>query len=250
MWAEEDMITRKDLQKEYYSAEKEHSYLRYRAEDLYAKNLTGYLLNFAGISPGSNILEIGSGAGRFTIHLLKAEFKVTCVDLSEAQLKRLDEDSRKAGIPADKLKAHCAAVEDMSNSAGDHYDVIIGFFILHHLDTDNLQAHFSEFRKLLKPGGRICFLEPNRLNPLFFFQYVFQKDMDLRSEIGTFKLSRKLLKKVLFLACYKDVTFKNFGFFPPQIVNRFGSVLKFERLVEKIPILKRFLPFLLVMAEK
>ena len=244
------MVTMKDLQKEYYSAGKEHVYLRYRAEDLYAKNLTGYLFNFAHISQNGNILEIGSGAGRFTIHLLKAGFKVTCVDLSEVQLKRLQEDSKKAGIPADKLKAHCMPVEDMSSNAGDHYDVIIGFFILHHLDTDNLKAYFSEFRKLLRPGGRICFLEPNRLNPLFFFQYVFQKDMDLRSEIGTFKLSRKLLKEALSSACYKDVTFKNFGFFPPQIVNRFGSVLKFERLLEKIPVLKKFLPFLLVMAEK
>jgi len=244
------MITKKDLQKEYYSAEKEHVYLRYRAEDLYAKNLTSYLLDFANLSQGGNILEIGSGAGRFTIHLLKAGFKVTCVDLSEAQLKRLEEDSRKAGISADKLKAHCMPIEGMSCSAGDHYDVIIGFFILHHLDTDNLKAYFSEFRKLLKPGGRICFLEPNRLNPLFFFQYIFQKDMDICSEMGTFKLSRKLLKDALSSACYKDIAFKNFGFFPPQIINRFGSVLKFERLAEKIPVLKRFLPFLLVMAEK
>ena len=86
--------------------------------------------------------------------------------------------------------------------------------------------------------------------PAIFFQYIFQKDMDLRSEMGTFKLSRKLLKEALCLACYKDVIFKNFGFFPPQIVNCFGSVLKFERLVEKIPILKRFLPFLLVITEK
>lgn len=244
------MSTRKELQKKYYSAEKEHVYLRYRAEDLYAKNLTGYLFDFARISQAGNILEMGSGAGRFTIHLLKSGLKVTCVDLSEAQLKRLEEDSKKACIPADKLKAHCMPIEDISGCAGGQYDVIIGFFILHHLDTDNLKLYFLEFRKLLKPGGRICFLEPNRLNPLFFFQYIFQKDMDIRSEMGTFKLSRKLLKEALSLACYKDITFKNFGFFPPQIVNRFGPVLRFERLAEKIPVLKRFLPFLLVMAEK
>ena len=162
MLAKGDMVTRKDLQKEYYSAEKEHVYLRYRAEDLYAKNLTGYLLNFAHISQNGNILEIGSGAGRFTINLLKAGFRVTCVDLSEAQLKRLEEDSKEAGISADRLKVHCMSAEDMLCNTEDHYDVIIGFFILHHLDTDNLGAYFSEFRKLLKPGGRICFLEPNR----------------------------------------------------------------------------------------
>lgn len=244
------MVNRKDLQKEYYSAEKEHSYLRYRAEDLYAKNLAGYLLDFVHIAQGDAVFEIGAGAGRFTIHLLKAGFNIACVDISEAQLKRLQEDSKNSGIAEGKLKIHCAPIEDMPVSAGDCHDAIIGFFILHHLDTANLEAYFSGFRKLVKPGGRICFLEPNRLNPLYIFQYLFQKDMDFCSEIGTFRLSRSLLKKALLSARYKNIIFKNFGFFPPQIINRFPFVLKLEKVFENAPVLNKFLPFLLVMAER
>lgn len=238
------------LQKKYYSAEREHSYLRYRAEDLYAKNLISYLLNFIDIRQQNRILEIGAGAGRFTIHLVKAGFSVTCVDISETQLRRLREDSKKAGAPVDRLEMHYMPVEDISiDILGDRFDVIIGFFILHHLDIDNLGTYFSRFQKLLKPNGRICFLEPNRLNPLFIFQYLFQRDIEFRYEMGTFRLSRRLLKKGLLSTEYKDVTFKNFGFFPSQIINRFAFVLKLERLFEKIPILNRLLPFLLVRAE-
>lgn len=236
-------------QKKYYSAERKHKYLRYRAEDLYAKNLINHLLNFVSISKQDKILEIGAGAGRFTIHLLKAGFNVTCVDISETQLKRLQEDAKKAGISINKLKMYCRAIEDIAIDTDDCYDAIIGFYILHHLEIDNMKAYFSKFHKLLKRNGRICFLEPNRLNPFFILQLLFQKDIEFRYEKGLFKLSKRFTKKALLSAQYKNIAFKNFGFFPPQMINRLPSVLKFEKALEKFPLFNKLLPFLLIMAE-
>lgn len=236
----------KTIQKKYYSIEKEHAYLRYHEDDFYSKNLITYLLNFIGITKQDKILKIGAGAGRFTIHLLKAGFNVDCVDTSETQLKRLQEDATKANIPIDKLRTYCIPIEDTIIDATDRYDVIIGFFILHHLDIDNLKLYFSKFKKLLKNNGKICFLEPNRLNPLYFLQVFIQKDLDFEGERGLFKLSKGKLKKSVLLAQYSSVDFKNFGFFPPQIINRFPYILKFERMMEKLPLLNKLLPFILI----
>ncbi|NQT75357.1 MAG: class I SAM-dependent methyltransferase [Candidatus Omnitrophica bacterium] len=242
-------MEQKELQEKYYSTDKEHSYLRYRAEDAYAKNLCKYLRDFTDISKDDEILEIGAGAGRFTIHLLREGFNVTCVDISEAQLWRLRKDAKKAGLAEDRLKTYCMSIEDIAARVEGRYDVIVGFFILHHLDTDNIKLYFSKFRKLFKDKKKICFLEPNRLNVLFILQTFFQKDMDFHLEKGLLKLSRRFLKKSLESACYAAPRFKNFGFFPPQIINRFPSVLKFERMLERVPILNKFLPFLLIASE-
>jgi SAM-dependent methyltransferase len=241
-------MTQNELQKRYYSGDREHRYLRYRSEDMYVRKLCNYLLNFVDIKRDDKVLEIGAGAGRFTIHLLKAGFDVTCVDISEAQLKRLERDAKKAGVPMDRLKMHCVSIEDIPAEMERSYDTVVGFFILHHLDIDSIELYFSKFRKLLKGKKNICFLESNRLNLLFMLQPFFQKDMDFHLEKGILRLSQGLLKENLELTCYTSVRFKNFGFFPPQIINRFPSVLKFEKMLEGFPILNRFLPFLLITA--
>lgn len=235
------------LQKKFYSAERKHEHLQYYSEDLYVKNLINYLISFSNIKKEDNVLEIGAGAGRFTIHLLKAGFNVTCMDISKSQLRRLKENAKKIGIPADKLKIHCTSIEDMDTD--NYYDAVIGFYILHHLDIDNIKNTFLKFRKLLKHNGKICFLEPNRLNLLFALQILFQKDMDFRYEKGLFKLSKNLLKKALISVQYENIVFGNFGFFPPQIINRFPFTLKCENILEKVPFFNKFLPFLLMTAE-
>lgn len=234
------------IQKKYYSIDKEHSYLRYHEDDFYSKNLITYLLDFISVTKQNKILEIGAGAGRFTLHLLKAGYNVDCVDISKTQLNRLKEDAIITGIPIDKLRTYCMPIENMAVDSTDRYDVIIGFFILHHLDIDNLEIYFSKFKEIIKNNGKICFLEPNRLNPLFFLQVLIQEDMDFEGERGMFILSKGKLKKAVLSSKYRSVDFKNFGFFPPQIINRFPQILKFERMIEKLPLLNRLLPFILI----
>lgn len=225
-----------------------HENLLYSDQDTYGRNLLTYLVNFANINKQDKVLELGAGAGRFSIHLISAGFDVTCLDFSKTQLEKLRESCEKADISCDKIKVRCASIENAVTELNEQYDIIIGFFVLHHLDTKNLESYFSEFRKLLKPNGKICFLEPNRLNPLYFFQVLFQKDMTFECEIGMWKLSKGLLKKELLSSQYSNVHFKTFGFFPPQILNRFPLLLKLEKIFEKIPIVNLFLPFLLVTA--
>ena len=56
-------------------------------------------------------------------------------------------------------------------------------------------------------------------------------------------------------ACKKNnlklKTFKNFGFIPPPLINKWPFIVILDRIVEKIPVLNQvFCPFVLMVFEK
>jgi hypothetical protein len=105
-------------------------------------------------------------------------------------------------------------------------------------------------RRSLKTGGAIIFVEPNRLNPLFLAQILFCKDMTWKGEKGTFRYGAAGYRRCLENCGYTAIVINKFGFFPPQILDNFPFMLKIEKWIEKIPLVKIFLPFLLISAKK
>ncbi len=52
-----------------------------------------------------------------------------------------------------------------------HFDAVYGSSVLHHLDLD---AALREAFRVLKPGGRLVFAEPNILNPQVVVMFQFE----------------------------------------------------------------------------
>ncbi len=235
---------------EKYFNEKEHSYLSFRPHDPYAENFTKHFLDSGPIDSHHRILEVGAGEGRFSLHLLKAGYDVTCVDLSERLRNKFFENAQRCGLAIEARRFHCMPIEDfVKEQESDSFDVIAGFFVLHHLEIKGLAKMFSGFNRLLKHGGKIYFIEPNRLNILYFFQVTLMPDFEWRKEIGMYKLSPGFFRRILSEAGYEKIVTKNFGFFPPQVINRKPSLLHFESRLEQAPLIRDFLPFLTVTAE-
>jgi SAM-dependent methyltransferase len=110
-----------------------------------------------GLGPGRRVLELGCGTGVFLEKTARSGAVIHGLDLSEdllakarARLKDL------ANVTLDEGNA-----EQMPYPAGD-FDVVYGSSVLHHLDLD---AALKEIHRVLKPGGRLIFAEPNILNP-------------------------------------------------------------------------------------
>jgi ubiquinone/menaquinone biosynthesis C-methylase UbiE len=114
---------------------------------------------------GATVLELGCGDGEITMQLVNAgAAHVTAIDLSPGMVdlarKRMeafrpDAPVRFAAAPAEETGLPSAA-----------FDLIVGKFVLHHLDWP--QA-VEEIARLLKPGGRAVFIETSALNPLLRF---------------------------------------------------------------------------------
>ncbi len=118
------------------------------------------MLSFHSVA-GMQVLEVGCGVGYLTGELAQTGACVTAIDISPDLLEYARE---RVGNPGVLFKVENAY--DLKCPAGI-FDTVVGSSILHHLDVDKALA---EFFRVLKPGGSICFTEPNMLNPQIFLE--------------------------------------------------------------------------------
>lgn len=115
----------------------------------------------AGLAPGMSVLEIGCGTGIFTRQLIRFGVHLTAIDISQDLILQAQQgiDDHHA------VRFQVGRFEDLDSS--EMFDAIIGSSVLHHLDLDHA---LPQLRRLLRPGGRFCFTEPNMLNPQIALQ--------------------------------------------------------------------------------
>lgn len=122
------------------------------------------VLAVAGVKTGTRVLDLGCGQGDLTLALLARGANVTGLDLSAGMLevarRRVDLYAR--GSPA----TFVAAPVEHSGLPSSSFDVIVGRWILHHID---LRSAASELVRLLAPAGRAVFLENSGANPVLNF---------------------------------------------------------------------------------
>jgi ubiquinone/menaquinone biosynthesis C-methylase UbiE len=104
-------------------------------------------------------LEIGSGTGYFSLNLMQLGVveRLTATDISPGMLDRLSNTAGALGLEAETVvtEAEVLPFEDES------FDIVFGHAVLHHIP--DLERAFSEFRRVLRPGGAIAFCgEPSR----------------------------------------------------------------------------------------
>jgi tRNA (cmo5U34)-methyltransferase len=119
------------------------------------------------LQSNDTVLDIGCGAGNFTLRVLQDVSPLHCylVDLSQLMLARAEERIRKIGIAS--VQTYQADFRGLS--FGDSsFDCILAGAVLHHLrDDEDWKLAFQRFHAWLKPGGRIyvsdltCFEVPD-----------------------------------------------------------------------------------------
>jgi SAM-dependent methyltransferase len=106
-------------------------------------------------------LEIGAGTGYFSLNLKQAGLidELVCTDISPGMVSALNANAARlglSGVSGTRADAESLPFADTS------FDLVLGHAVLHHLP--DLDRAFSEFRRVLKPGGRILFAgEPSRV---------------------------------------------------------------------------------------
>jgi SAM-dependent methyltransferase len=199
------------------------------------------MIRFADLKPSDRVLEIGCGMGRYTIPLFDAGIRIEGLDLSPFLLARLDEYSGQRSIPL-----HNADVWHPPVELEGKFDKVIGFFTLHHLHE--LERCFTSMAKLVKPGGRVVFLEPNAYNVLYYLQVLLSPGMTWEGDRGIVQMRGGRVFPAMSAAGLHKLSIRRFGFFPPFIANR-GWGQRLERIVERVT-WNKVLPFQLFAGDR
>lgn len=198
------------------------------------------IVRAAGLTQGDTILEVGAGMGRYTIPLRARGYDVEALDLSRELLDRLGEhDAVRPGRPRE-LRLHEADIAEPPAELHGRFDAVIGFFTLHHVH--DLEACFRGARRVLRASGRLAFLEPNPLNPLYYVQIAVTPGMTWEGDGGIVRMRPRVVLPALEASGFARCRSERFGFFPPFVAEtELGS--RIERGLERIPLLRPLLPF-------
>ena len=110
--------------------------------------------------PGARVLDYGCGAGHHSLELADAGAEqVVGIDISPKSIEVARESAARAGV--ENAEFHTMDAETM-DFPDDHFDLVTGLAILHHLDLDKAGR---ELARVLKPGGVAVFSEPLGHNP-------------------------------------------------------------------------------------
>jgi tRNA (cmo5U34)-methyltransferase len=107
------------------------------------------------LRPGGSILDLGCGAGNFTLRVLREISPLQChlADLSRPMLDRALQRIHAAGV--NSVTAHQTDLREL-NLPEASVDCIVAGAVLHHLrDESDWVSVFSRLYRWLKPGGRL-----------------------------------------------------------------------------------------------
>jgi len=107
----------------------------------------------------STIIEIGCGLDETLFSSLNGCIKRNAIDISEVAINEQNIKAKKANVNINYfvMDAHKLNFNDST------FDLVFGTSILHHL---NLEKALPEFWRILKPNGKLIFVEPLGTNPL------------------------------------------------------------------------------------
>lgn len=195
-----------------------------------------------GIRPGTRVLELGCGTGEFIRRVTLAGAQLVALDLSAELLAKARE---KVGDGVRLVRAD-AEVLPFPDGA---FDVVYGCSVLHHLD---LEVALSEVRRVLRPGGRLVFSEPNLLNPQVLLMF---KCKPLKPFFGVspdeMAFTRRAVLRILGRLGFHSFMVRYFDFLHPSIPARLLPLIGpwLERL-ERVPIVRAISGSLLIHAER
>jgi ubiquinone/menaquinone biosynthesis C-methylase UbiE len=107
------------------------------------------LLQSAGLSPGSTVVDLGAGTGQFALAASQVFERVVAVDPSPVMLNRLREKAGSRSTPLEIVRDGFLTYEH----AGDPPDLVYSRYALHHLPDFWKAIALGRIRRMLRPQG-------------------------------------------------------------------------------------------------
>lgn len=106
------------------------------------------------LKPGMKILDVGAGAGEYSLYFARSGFEVSALELTDSNIAAF----RKKLLPEDNIDLVQGNALDLSRYADDSFDIVLVFGPLYHLhsEDDRLRC-IAEAKRVCKKDGKLFF---------------------------------------------------------------------------------------------
>ncbi len=106
------------------------------------------------LKPGDRILDVGAGAGEYSLYFARKGYEVFALELSPSNIKAFE---AKLG-PEDHVELSQGNAVDLSRYADESFDIVLLFGPLYHLHSEaDCQQCIREAKRVCKPNGKLFF---------------------------------------------------------------------------------------------
>lgn len=147
------MCTRQEIVSRFYGQANEETRLRRsRHGQLEYATTLHYIHRYA--VPGSRVLEIGAGTGRYSIALAREGMDVTAVELVDSNLAVLRKNSQ--GL--ENIKSYQGDAANLGAFADGAFDLTLSLGPMYHLyEAEEVRRAIDEAIRVTRPGGVMLF---------------------------------------------------------------------------------------------
>lgn len=188
------------------------------------------------------IVDFACGTGYHAIRFLTEGFRVTGIDISQSSLDIL----KKRTVLIQKGDKLNTVVSDFSRPILlNRFDA--GYLICSYhclgFDLKARQLRLRNMIKMIKKGGKFFMMEPNPLNPLYYFFYPFVYKSNWREGYNIVNSRLSLLRNDLALSGAGDLCVYHYGLLPTFLINYWKQVENINIFLCSLPIVKRMSAF-------
>jgi len=131
------------------------------------------------IARESRVLDLGCGAGQFTIPMLENGYRCVCVDLDAPRLGEVAAACAEKGLPSSALRADATRLPCQTAS----FDSVVCREMIEHIRDPG--RVIDEIHRILKPGGRLCVTVPSAHTERYF-QWVDSRWLEMAGHVNVF----------------------------------------------------------------
>jgi ubiquinone/menaquinone biosynthesis C-methylase UbiE len=109
---------------------------------------------------GKRLLDLGCGAGENSVYFAQKGAQCVATDYSPGMVEKALKLAAANGVEIEARTMNAAEIDFPDNS----FDIVYAANLLHHLPEP--EVVIREMHRVLKPGGKACFWDPLRHNPV------------------------------------------------------------------------------------
>jgi SAM-dependent methyltransferase len=119
-----------------------------------------FILRQMGDIQGKRLLDLGCGAGENSVYFAKKGAHCVATDYSPGMVEVALQLADRYGVEIEGRTANAMALEFPDNT----FDLVYASNLLHHIPDP--ETALKEMHRVLKPGGKACFWDPLKHNPV------------------------------------------------------------------------------------